>query len=268
MFLSTKYGGELPSYLRKNKYANPTDKDDTPWKYGMRTDKHYFEWLGVPGNEMQAEAFHNHMRFKTWGLRWHAMPDLMSAVFGDMEPSAEDVLIVDVGGSSGHDLVGFRSAHPDMPGRLILQDLSHAIEASNREELGSHSIEAIAHDFFIPEPIAGAKVYYLKMVLHDWPDKQCKEILANIKTAMRPGYSRILLNEIIIPDANARWYETGVDMIMLTCHSAHERREKAWRSLIEDVGGLQVNKIWEVAGAIEKVIEIELAQSCDARQAE
>lgn len=48
-------------------------------------------------------------------------------------------------------------------------------------------------------------------------------------------------------------------MIMLTCHSAHERREKAWRSLIEEVGGLKVNKIWEVAGAIEKVIEIELA---------
>lgn len=259
MFHAMKYGGELPAYLRQNKYVNPTDKDNTPFKYGMRTEKHYFDWLGEPGHEMYAEAFHNHMRFKTLGLRWHEMPDLMSAIFGDIEPLAEDVLIVDIGGSSGHDLVGFRSGHPEIPGRLILQDLPHAIEATNEEELRSHNIETMAHDFFTPEPIASAKVYYLKMVLHDWPDQQCKEILANIKIAMRPGHSRILLNEIIIPETKARWFETGVDMIMLTCHSAHERRERAWRKLVEDVDGLKVNRIWEVAGAIEKVIEIELA---------
>lgn len=208
MFLSTKYGGELPAYLRKNKYANPIDKDKTAWKYGMGTDKHYFEWLGVPGNEMQAEAFHNHMRFKTLGLKWHEMPELMSAVFGDVQPSAENVLIVDLGGSSGHDLVGFRAAHPDIFGRLILQDLPHAIAATNKKELDSHTVEAMAHDFFTPEPVAGAKTYYLKMVLHDWPNEQCKNILANIKPAMRPGYSRILLNEIIIPETNARWFVT------------------------------------------------------------
>jgi len=251
-------GHTFPTFLRETQYANPTNKDRTGWKHGMKTDKHFFDWAGAPDNEGYARAFNNHMRFKTWGLRWHEMPDLMAAIFRDPKLSADQVLIVDIGGGSGHDLVGFRTAHPDMPGRLILQDLPHAIDSADNDELSRHGIEASIHDFFTPEPVHDARVYYLKMVLHDWPDQQCVEILTNIKSAMRARYSRILLNEIIVPDVNARWFETGVDLIMMGVHSSHERREKAWRKLVDEVGGLKVNRIWDVAGAIEKVIEVEL----------
>jgi hypothetical protein len=34
----------------------------------------------------------------------------------------DDVLLVDVGGSFGHDLLYFRRKCPDVPGRLLLQD--------------------------------------------------------------------------------------------------------------------------------------------------
>lgn len=223
----------------------------------METTDHYFEYINRPGRERAAEAFHNHMRFKTLGLKWHEMPNIISSVFGDYTASAEDVLMVDVGGSSGHDLVSFRSNHPDIPGRFVLQDLPEAIEAAKAAgELQAKNIEAMEHDFFTPEPIAGARVYYLKMVLHDWPDEQCKQILTNLKPALKAGHSRILLNEIIIPEVGAGWFETSVDMIMLCAHSAQERRERDWRALVEGVGGLRVGNIWGVDGAVEKVIEV------------
>lgn len=123
----------------------------------------------------------------------------MNSVFEEYAASKDDVLLVDVGGSSGHDLVGFRSRHPDMAGRLVLQDLPKAIEAARAVgELKKMDIEAFEHDFFTPEDIYGSRVYYLKMVLHDWPDEHCKQILSNLRPALKQGHSRILLNEIII----------------------------------------------------------------------
>lgn len=223
----------------------------------METSDHYFEYISRPGREQEAEAFHNHMRFKTLGLKWHEMPNIMNAVFGDYKASGDDVLLVDVGGSSGHDLVSFRTGHPNVAGRLVLQDLPEAITAAKASgELEKQGIEAVEHDFFTPEDVRGARVYYLKMVLHDWPDEQCKQILANLKPALKQGHSRIVLNEIIIPEVGAGWFETGVDMIMMSCHSAQERREKHWVSLIESVEGLRVSNIWNVGGAVEKIIEI------------
>jgi len=44
----------------------------------------------------------------------------------------------------------------------------------------------------------------------------------------------------------------------MSVHAAQERREREWRSLIDAVGGLKINRIWDVHGAVEKVIEIEI----------
>ena len=64
------------------------------------------------------------------------------------------------------------------------------------------------------------------------------------------------MNEIIIPEVGANWFETSVDMIMMCAHSAQESRERDWRGLVEGVGGLKVGNIWGVDGAVEKVIEV------------
>ena len=44
---------------------------------------------------------------------------------------------------------------------------------------------------------------------------------------------------------------------MMHVHSAQERRERDWRELVGKVHGLRVTKIWNVEGAVEKVIEID-----------
>jgi hypothetical protein len=62
----------------------------------------------------------------------------------------KDVLLVDVGGNQGHDLVRFRKKHPQAPGRLILQDLP-AVVAGHTDE----NIEGMAYSFLDPQPVKG-----------------------------------------------------------------------------------------------------------------
>jgi hypothetical protein len=115
----------------------------------------------------------------------------------------------------------------------------------------------MSHDFFTPQPVHGAKAYYLKMCLPDWPNPQCIQILSQLKSALKPGYSRILLNEIVIPEMKAGWFETSVNLLMMQCYSAQERRERERMGLVNEVCGLRVRRIWNVEAAVEKVIEIE-----------
>lgn len=248
----------LPDFLKENKYANPTDKDKTAWKYGWNTDQHYFEYINSPGKEWKLEAFRNHMAFKNQGVKWFEIPEIMKGVFGNVPIEKDDVLLIDVGGNGGHDLMDFHKAHPSMTGRLILQDLPTVIESLDSTALRHQSVEPVGHDFFTPQPIQGAKVYHFKYILHDWPSSQCVQILTQLKAALRPGHSKILLNEIVVPEVNANWYETSVDLLMMYVHSSQERREREWKELVTKVDGLKITRIWDVPGAVEKVIEIEL----------
>ncbi len=42
------------------------------------------------------------------------------------------------------------------------------------------------HNFFPPQPVKGAAVYFLRMILHDWSDAKCQEILKNLRAAASP----------------------------------------------------------------------------------
>jgi hypothetical protein len=244
-------------FLKDRNFRNPTDKDDSPWMYSYDTDLHYFKWIEQPGREDRHVAFGRHMSFKDMGKKWYDPSNTNVQEIFDHPTDPKAVLMVDVGGSIGHDLVGFHKQYPDVSGRLVLQDLPTQIEKIDRSTFPS-SIEAMGHDFFTPEPIQGAKAYYLHMVLHDWPDVECEKILGNIIPAMKKGHSKILLNEIVIPDKGANWFGTSVDILMMMVHAAQERTETDWKNLVEKVG-LKVTKIWDCGGDPQKILEVELA---------
>ncbi|KAF6811529.1 hypothetical protein CSOJ01_05662 [Colletotrichum sojae] len=95
-------------------------------------------------------------------------------------------------------------------------------------------------------------------VLHDWPDAKCGEILARKMAAMKPGYSKLLVNENCIPDTGADWQNTGQDIMMLTFVSSKERTRVEWQALLER-SGLRIVKIYGVGNGVESLIECELA---------
>lgn len=143
----------LPPFLKKNKYRNPTSPTDTAFQLGYGTNMGFFEY--VQQEPITAKQFNEHMSVYAQGRdRW------MDAGFYPVQErlvqgagiQKEDVLLVDMGGSFGHDLENFRRKWPDVPGRLVLQDLPEVVCSAKGLD---PSIEVMPHDFFQPQPIKG-----------------------------------------------------------------------------------------------------------------
>ena len=186
------------------------------------------------------------------------------------------VTIVDVGGGMGHDLVDLKKKQPDLPGRFILQDLPQVIEQIVQPLKG---IEVTSHDFYTKQPVigtlflysisilssqylhisAGARVYFMHSVLHDWPDPDCRRILQHIVAAMKPGYSKLLINENVVPDVGASWQITSLDWFMMALAASRERTETQWRELLQSVG-LEIVGIWTKDAGAESLIEVLLVE--------
>ena len=94
----------------------------------------------------------------------------------------------------------------------------------------------------------------MRTVLHDWPDSKAKDILENVGHGMIKGYSKLLINEIVIPDQGAHWLSTALDMVMMANFSACERTEEDWRTLLASAG-FRIVKIWTHEPGSESLIE-------------
>ena len=60
---------------------------------------------------------------------------------------------------------------------------------------------------------------------------------------MKPGYSKVLINDNVIPETGAHWEATSTDIVMATMLSALERTHSHWEDMITRAG-LKVVKIW------------------------
>lgn len=172
------------------------------------------------------------------------------------DASLSDTFLVDVGGGLGHELEELNEKHPSLPGKLVLQDRQEVISTIPAGK--QTSFEANAHDFFTPQPIVHAKTYYLHSVLHNWNDDDCVRILQNLVPAMKAGYSRILVNEIVVSDTHASLLSTSMDGIVLVLGAMRERTEAEWRNIFQRAG-LHVTGIWSYPGASEFLLETELS---------
>lgn len=229
-----------------------------------QTDKDMFQWLQSIG---YGEHFNHHMGAYGYGrLPWMdpAVYPVQERLIEGADTSADAPFLVDIAGSIGHDLEKFRGYFPDHPGRLVLEDLPGVIGQIKALHPG---IARVAYDFHTPQPVVGARAYYMHSVLHDWPDAVCGSILGRVARAMRPGYSRLLINENVLPRTRAPWEMTALDMMMLTLFSSQERAEDDWRALLA-ANGLRVVGIWRGQKAWESLIECELATGAPEGSAE
>lgn len=94
-------------------------------------------------------------------------------------------------------------------------------------------------------------------VLHDWSDDQCRSILEKLKPALEPGYSKILVQEMVIPNKDAHWSQTSLDWNLLTGFGGREREEQEWRILF-DSAGLKISGIFKHPLSRDSLIEVEL----------
>lgn len=99
-------------------------------------------------------------------------------------------------------------------------------------------------------------MYFYHHILHDWPDDHCLKILGQVKKAMKPGYSKLLLHEMIVPDHGASLFHAQLDMAMMSLNGGMERTREQWHILLQRAG-LEVVKIWEpVEEGADGIVEV------------
>lgn len=107
--------------------------------------------------------------------------------------------VVDVGGGNAAFATKLAEQYPSI-GRFVVQDVAETV-AQAQSALGEAvrgRITMQAHDFFQPQPVKGADVYFLRRVLHDWPDEFAAKMLRQLIPALKHG-AVILINEFCLP---------------------------------------------------------------------
>jgi hypothetical protein len=57
------------------------------------------------------------------------------------------------------------------------------------------------HDFFTPQPIKDAAIFFMRFIIHDWPDAYAKKILSQLRASAQPT-TKLLLMDNIVPYAS------------------------------------------------------------------
>ena len=116
--------------------------------------------------------------------------------------------------------------------------------------LESGQVAIQKHDFFNPQPVKDAAVYFMRVVIHDWPDAKAKIILKQTRDAAAPSSKLVLLDSLqnytcaepgkpkLAPEpllanlgvAGAGFF-TALDIQMLNLFNGQERTEADMRAL-------------------------------------
>ncbi|KAH7412917.1 S-adenosyl-L-methionine-dependent methyltransferase [Cadophora sp. MPI-SDFR-AT-0126] len=248
----------VPAYAKLSDYYHetgfrPSEKPAIEYATGVDF------WTFLKQRPSLHQDFLVYMRGRKDGTpRWLDYFPISSQVT-DLSTAEDAVTLVDIGGNLGHDLKLFLERCPEIAGRgrVVLMDLPEVLKGNEDPLVG---IEKVEYDFFTPQPIIGAKFYMFRAICHDWIDEDCIKFLSNTVKAMKPGYSRLLINDQVLPNKGAEIHPTMLDMTMMTYFHAMERTERQWRTLLGRLG-VEIVKIWRLeAGGSEAVIETMLKE--------
>lgn len=192
-------------------------------------------------------------------MTWHAMlPGFSAQYLVTAFPwgSGGELTVVDVGGGLGHVSRALVNHSPTV--KCIVED-SPDVVMQGQEELSTDlrgRISFQAHNFFQEQPVKGADVYLLRLVLHDWSDKYSKMIIQALIPALKPG-AKIVVNDRVIPghgeapylvEREARSvhlcthiasktdeeYHSDYDIYMLAFQNGKERTADDWSTLFKE----------------------------------
>lgn len=236
----------LPDFLKETGYQDPESPTKTALMSGWGSDLPLFAHF-----QTQLELFAHfnsymtvqHMDMPTW-LDSYPYQDVAK-----ITPSGKP-LFVDVGGGFGHQSIALRGEVPDAPGRIILQD----IPATLQHAISHPGVEVMEQDFFKPQQVREAAIYYMRHIIHDYPDEKAVQILRNTKDALGPR-SVILIDDMFLENKGVHWQAAQVDLTMMTFCSSLERTRGQWNDLISKAG-LRISNVFTYTESLrDSVIE-------------
>ncbi|EGD85308.1 hypothetical protein H112_06207 [Trichophyton rubrum D6] len=177
-----------------------------------------------------------------------------------------DATVVDVGGSTGYASIALAREFPNL--RFVVQDLNTNNEGGRKgilqEDIEIQSrVSFQVHDFFNPQPINGADVYLLRMILHSWSDREAQSIISHILPAMQTG-ARLLIMDSVLPLPGAVASTRGSllrvrDLTMMMTFNSKERAAEDWASLLQETDArLKIVRMQQPVGSLMTVMEVML----------
>lgn len=126
------------------------DELHTAFQDAWKTPLHAFQWFAE--NNSHLTYFNDYMALRRKPeLSWLSVYPVAQEVEGWDSKDNSRAIYVNIGGGIGHQCKQFKEKYPDLPGRVILQDLPHSIAKA----LPTPGVENMEHDFFQPQPIKG-----------------------------------------------------------------------------------------------------------------
>ncbi|CBF79149.1 uncharacterized protein ANIA_10889 [Aspergillus nidulans FGSC A4] len=212
----------LPEFLKETGYQNETQR--SAFQKGLGTELQLYPWLKQHPDVLK--NFQAAMRLTKDANGVGVMPLDSSVSSGH-----EGVMFVDIGGNTGHQAAEVLSQHPELAGRVTVQDRGEVIKSAPEMK----GIQWMEHDFFDVQPVKGAKYYYLRAILHNWDDDHAVQILANIVPAMSAD-SLVAIDEVVVPDRDAHLWPAGLDLQMYTIFGTRERTAAQWDAILDRAG--------------------------------
>jgi len=141
-------------------------------------------------------------------------------------------LIADIGGGEGLLLSSILFKNKNAKGILfdLPEGLINAGVMLNKFGV-SDRVKVINGSFFSEVP-AGADIYILKNIIHNWSFEDSIKILANIRKVMLP-HSKVLILEMILDEGNKAFFGKLIDLqMMVFMEEGKERTQKEFEALL------------------------------------
>lgn len=216
-----------PKHLKQIGFKEPSDSANSPFSFVK--GQPLFTWM--PENPKSANDFNGFMRFQRTGLNSWLDRFLLEQYIED-GPNYDRVQFVDVAGGIGHQALTVLAKYPVLKGQVVVEDRP---DVCAQHTTGDNGLRSVPFDLFGSNPIRGAKCYYLRNILHDWPDDSVHTILGHLRDAMETD-SVILVDDLVIREDERHWYPSKFDITMMMALSAKERSVSEWDAVIAKAG--------------------------------
>ncbi|KAJ8502698.1 hypothetical protein ONZ45_g11512 [Pleurotus djamor] len=193
----SKGAANLKEVLTHPKLGPSELPEDAAVPFALNYPKPVWEWFEEPENEAELKKFT--MAMATMGKMEPPNAILGGFKWGDLPAGAT---IVDVGGGLGHNTLSIAKEHRHL--KCVVQDRAAVIEQAKvfwqenlPEALTDGTIQLQAHDFFAPQPVKNADVYWARAIVHDWGKSKAVEILSHLRAAAKPETKLVIIERII-----------------------------------------------------------------------